>query len=207
VESNQHSQRTSQSLRASIKNLLGETAHRYPGMPLDRETQEAFIDDWCEVAERCGLPRFREGVKRARSYCSFFPKLAEIIPLIPAEEINGAKGGSLADYDCKVCDGTGWERTATERGNTAVKRCECWLRNRQAGALPKDNLRLKMRDLHEFKRAGEEFYTVGDVFTGFAKMILSGECKPTDPSWYPWARQYLKTSSGFIGSENQELSK
>lgn len=74
----------SKTLRQEIKHgIFAETMRRCPEQMIPPDTQTAWLDDWTEVAERVGLERFTTGVKRARSISNFFPKIADIEPLIP----------------------------------------------------------------------------------------------------------------------------
>jgi hypothetical protein len=66
------------------------------------------------------------------------PKLPDFIRAIHelrserAEQsrVNGTK--ELAFEHCEVCKGSGWEIVKTSMGNTAARRCRCWLRARKA---------------------------------------------------------------------------
>jgi len=134
----------SKTLRQEIKHgIFAETLRRYPHEVIPPDTQTAWIDDWTEIAERVGLERFVSGVKRARSYSNFFPKIAEIEPLIPEQSMR---------------DGAKWNQ--------------------------------ELRELQRRKLAGEKFYTLGDVFSAVASLIRTGKIKPSNPSWFEWAKQW-----------------
>lgn len=54
-----------------------------------------------------------------------------------------------------------------------------------------------IRDCERRKRAGEKFYTIGDVLEEVAMRIASGRVKPTDTAWGVWAGQHLKKVEEF----------
>lgn len=75
---------------SELKKLFRETQIRYPNQPLEAETQKAYLEDWKAKVKEVGLARFVEGVKRARNYSNFFPMMADIVPLIPGRNDDGA---------------------------------------------------------------------------------------------------------------------
>lgn len=68
---------------SEIRDLFRQTQIRYPHQQLEPETAKAYLEDWRWACQQVGLKRFTEGVIRARSYCKFFPLIAEIKELTP----------------------------------------------------------------------------------------------------------------------------
>lgn len=68
---------------SEVRQLFRETQVRYPHQNLEPETIKAYLEDWRIEVERVGFKRFEEGVKRARTYCDFFPMVSKIRDLIP----------------------------------------------------------------------------------------------------------------------------
>ena len=71
-------------LREIIKvGLFADTLKRYPEQVIPGPTQTAWLDDWAEIASNVGMMRFETGIRQAWRVCHFFPKIDEIMPLIP----------------------------------------------------------------------------------------------------------------------------
>lgn len=68
---------------SEIKELFKATVARYPSPPLADETKAAYLEDWKGLCAQVGYQRFEEGVKRARSYFDFFPKVSQIKKMVP----------------------------------------------------------------------------------------------------------------------------
>lgn len=89
MESNQNStehSRTSQNsnLRSEVRRLVLDSARRYPGQEMSKESLQAVVDDWLVLADEVGLMRFTDGVRRTWQYCEFFPKPINIRELMPS---------------------------------------------------------------------------------------------------------------------------
>ncbi len=92
MESNQTStehSRTSQSLklRSAVKSLVQDTARRYPGQQLQKESIQAITEDWTDLAAEVGILRFTDGVRRSWQNCEFFPKPVNIREFLPVPRL------------------------------------------------------------------------------------------------------------------------
>jgi hypothetical protein len=119
----------------SLANLLEQTAQAFSKKLTPLEA-EAILQSWTRLQRRFGRSAFESGLKCAIAELRFFPKLQELESRIPRVKLVGT-----VDPNCKVCEGTGWERffggltvgnPDTGKRNPvdpkigAVRRCQCW---------------------------------------------------------------------------------
>ena len=122
--------------REKLSLLLEETAQAYRKTLTPIEAR-AYLESWDRKMNEVGPQRFERGLIAAISELQFFPKVDQISARIPmAMKLKGR-----AQWNCKLCDGTGWERVF--KGHTvgtesrpegspvdpvtgAVRRCPCW---------------------------------------------------------------------------------
>jgi hypothetical protein len=62
---------------------------------------------------------------------------------------------------------------------------------------PAEEVLFDLRDCERRKKAGEKFYTIGDVLEEVARRINTGRVNPTDKAWGVWAGQHLKKVAEF----------
>lgn len=118
-----------------------ETAKRFPGQELSKDSLNAAIEDWLTLAEEVGLSRFEEGVRRTWQYREFFPKPKNIREFIPPPKMRdgekwnrelrdlkqrqdaGEKFYTLADVFKEFCNQveSGKVKGRDERGQKALQ--------------------------------------------------------------------------------------
>jgi hypothetical protein len=57
---------------------------------------------------------------------------------------------------------------------------------------PAERVMQEIRDCERRMKAGERFYTLGDVFEAVATQIVNSKIKPSNPEWSNWAAEFLR---------------
>lgn len=112
-------------ITAAMANFVSRT-----GQSLTEEKADALMQDYEDLARKWGVNHLLWLMEKWRQEKNKFLPMMDELERFSVEAYSGAAikyptYRPMSEAKCEDCAGTGWQRTKTGSGNTAVTRCRC----------------------------------------------------------------------------------